>query len=123
MLGPFKKYFEKVAEERPNNPYLPLLHQSLANAAARFHTWDFLPETTTLDPESATADQLHKALDDCWRCIAVEYPETEGGTYYALKRAEVLQEALLRRFPAQASEIVSSASDAAWRAAKRAHSS
>jgi hypothetical protein len=32
-------------------------------------------------------------------CIASEYPETEAGTLFAIKRCEELEEALHRRFP------------------------
>lgn len=106
---------------KPENKYAALAAQSLAASRARFHTWTFQPETLSLDAETASVEQIERAMKDCWRCTATEYPETEEGTEYALKRAEALEEALNRRFPAQASSVIDRCATAAESAANIAH--
>jgi hypothetical protein len=54
-------------------------------------------ETTTLDLAAATEEQLKLALFDCIHTYAFEYPETERGTYAALRRADEIRAEYNRR--------------------------
>jgi len=68
--------------------------------------WKFDPKTKRIDLQTASLEELCKALIDCNLCIAEEYPETEAGTYWALDQAALIKVALNKRFPEQADAII-----------------
>lgn len=61
-------------------------------------SWTFNKATMSIDIEAATEVELRAALRDCDACIGGEYPETEHGTYAAMRRATAIKAALWRRF-------------------------
>jgi hypothetical protein len=80
-------------------PYTALAMTSNEGARGNTHGWTFRPETKSLDPTKAPLREITYAMEDCWRCLAAEYPETKEGCGYAEARLTELNKALRKRFP------------------------
>lgn len=69
-----------------------------AQRASLFHSYEFQAETLSIDPETASLQELEDAISDCRLCLSTEYPETEEGCGRAIKIAFTCREAIKRRF-------------------------
>lgn len=104
-----------------NAYYDSLVQQSMAASAARLHSWSFDENTMSLDPQTATLEEIVAALNDCVHCTSVEYPETRGGTHRAMARSKELSAAIRERFPNESKKHFDEISKNAMRAAVSAH--
>lgn len=115
-------WVKSLFSPRNANPYAHLVAASLAASQSRFVTWEFAPKTMVIDVESASLAELEAALIDCNDCIAAEYPETEDGTFRAMRRVDEIEDAIGRRFGNAAVLLAKqSAGNSAWKVSRRYH--
>ena len=82
-----------------------VLRNSNPTAGMDLWGWEFHPRTMSLDCSSASKEEMIAALKDCYRCRAIEYPETKDGYEKAVERSEMIESWIMARWPDEYKQI------------------